>query len=342
MNDHLPPPRRSIPAHEHAAMRERLRHEMGGRTSHSPKARFWLFAPALAAAATMAVVAVGGYVSLGGGGESPGTGDESPTAGFASAGTTIAPPPDEGACADIGAPFDELSPVQSGPGPGGGTVGLETEAVPPSGDGPGTPGDMDGFLEPDDSIVEPDQAVAPGRGVDDEGAPPAAEPAQCEAMVPVDTGPPTSTEVANPGPVFERCDQLVRERFPAAGATTRRLAIENGAVRTAVLSDGPTTYLCHLGPDIEEVSTDGTHTSGRHLWAGGQLPPDATGMGVTTMDGDRTYRAVIRDGWWALQGLEDEPIGDDAILWTEKLGAGGGVVSGSSSGELCSEDDVDC
>jgi hypothetical protein len=333
-----------MPAREQAAMRERLRHEMGGRSPQSPKARSWLLAPALAAAATMAVVAVGGYVSLGGGGESPG-------AGFASDGTTIAPPPDEGACADIGVPSDDLSPVQSRPGPGGGTVDLEpddsggtlTDAdAPPPGDGPGTLGDVDESLEPDDPIVSPDQASAHDHGADDEEGPPAERLAQCEVMVPVDAGPPTSTEVAKPGPVFERCDQLVREQFPAAGATTGRLAIENGAVRTAVLSDGPTTYLCHLGPDLEEVSTDGTHTSGRHLWAGGQLPPDATGMGVTLMDGDQSYRAVVRDGWWALQGVEDEPIGDNALLWTEKLGAGGEAVSGSSTGGLCSEDEPDC
>jgi hypothetical protein len=322
MNEHLPPPRRSIPTHELAAMRDRLRREMGGPSPQSGPTRSRLLAPARAAAAAMAVVAVGGYVSLGGGGESPGSGGQSPGAGFATDGTTIAPPLEEGGCAGIAFPADEPRPAQTEAGPGGGTVGLE----------------------PDESVGALPEADAPAPGgspgtLDD---PPVEGPPQCEVLVPAEPGRPTSTEVAHPGPVFERCDQLVHERFPDAGATTGRLAIENGAVRTAVLSAGPTTYLCHLGPDIEQVSKDGTHTSGRHVWAGGELPPDATGMGVTMVDRVQTYRAVVRDGWWALQGVEDEPIGDDVLVWTEQFGGDGELVSGSTNGELCSEDDPDC
>lgn len=296
MNEHLPPPRRSIPAQEHSAMRERLRSEMGGQ---SRQARSRLFAPALAAAATMAVVAVGGYVSLGGGSESPRT-------GFASDVTATTPPPED-EC-DI-----EMPPEEAGPEPDLSGVTVDHATVPPPG------------ADQENDLSEEDLAEL-----------------QCFTMM-KQGGPPTSDEVEHPGTVFERCDQLIHERFPEAGPTTSRLAIENGSVRTAVLTDGPTTYLCHLGSGIEEISTGKeVQTAGRHVWAGGPLRPETTDVSLSSWDGDPTHRAVVRDGWWALQGVEDEPIGDNWMAVFYHDGGEGYRVGLSGGDEPCDEDDPSC
>jgi hypothetical protein len=133
----------------------------------------------------------------------------------------------------------------------------------------------------------------------------------------------------------------VSERFPETGATTGRLAIEDGPRMTVVVTADSTTYVCHLGPEEKHVATaeDDVQVSGQHIWSGGRAQDGVIAMGVSFGDGPG-HSAVIHDGWWALLAHQSEPITGPPMHWGEVSGSGGSL-SGSMELE-CDGDRADC
>lgn len=335
MNDHLPPPQRSIPAHERSAMRDRIRQVTGPAPTRSTRPRSRLLAPTLAAAATLAVVSVGGYASLG-------DSDGSRGSGFASDGST---PPGANEQVPYPPAPDEQVPQECTqatlvPGPDGGWRDRS---------GPGQ-ASIDAVPERDLPPVDGDEQVP-----DDEGGQASGDPFDkeagsfgCAGTVTLDAAPPTATVVADPAGAYARCDELVAESFPEAGPTAGRIAIEDDRHTAVVVTADSSTYVCHIGPEESEVAAtsgdaraqDDVHTTGQRLWAGGRIPEDVIGMGFGFGEGP-SHRAVLHDGWWALLATQEDPIAGAPMQWSEASPSAGGGVSGSIGVE-CQVDEPGC
>ena len=101
--------------------------------------------------------------------------------------------------------------------------------------------------------------------------------------------------------------------------------------------------MCHLAPELSEVTSaeDDVQVSGRHAWAGGRLPEGTTGLGYG-FDADQSETAVIRDGWWAMQLVAEEPITGASMQWGELTAEGseGGGIGGYT--RICDPQEPDC
>jgi hypothetical protein len=142
-----------------------------------------------------------------------------------------------------------------------------------------------------------------------------------------------STVLADPERAYDKCVDLVQRQYglrgePVSEQPTGRLAIDNGIGTTVVVANSTDAYTCNVKPDtavsrsapLDGVAEDRDFwfalnytgnvlpgETGDMAWAGGQLPPDATGVTYTFPDG-HTEEAVVRDGFWAMQYFAERTI----------------------------------
>jgi hypothetical protein len=139
-----------------------------------------------------------------------------------------------------------------------------------------------------------------------------------------------STVLTDPGPAYQKCIDLAVRGFDLRGEPLRetpvgKLAIDNGIGTTVVVANSTDSYTCNIKPDnalSRGNALDGTvqesdfwfalnvtsnvlpGAKGEMAWAGGELPVGVSDVTYTFPDG-HTEKAVVQDGFWAMQYFSD-------------------------------------
>jgi RNA polymerase sigma-70 factor (ECF subfamily) len=115
--------------------------------------------------------------------------------------------------------------------------------------------------------------------------------------------------------------------------------------RLAVVDDSVLPWLYGIATN---VCRNANRSATRYLRAltlmpvAGDVPDHADDVAgrLDAVEGEQAYAAAVRDGWWALQAVEDEAVDNEWVLWTEHTSADGESVTGTA--EVCSLDEPEC